>query len=75
MQSRRSVKRTSHRWKRNWRIRRKTFRGVDQLLQVVDRYLNIQELTPEILHEFVERILVHERSEGRKKKGLGRFLF
>ena len=49
--------------------------GVDQLLQVVDRYLNIQELTPEILHEFVERILVHERSEGRKKKGLGRFLF
>ena len=49
--------------------------GVDQLLQVVDRYLIIQELTPEILHEFVERILVHERSEGRKKKGLGRFLF
>ena len=48
---------------------------VDQLLQVVDRYLNIQELTPEILHEFVERILVHERSEGRKKKGLGPFLF
>ena len=47
--------------------------GVDQLLQVVDRYLNIQELTPEILHEFVERILVHERSEGRKKKGLGNF--
>jgi len=74
MQSRRSVKRTSHRWKRNWRIRR-NIQGVDQLLQVVDRYLNIQELTPEILHEFVERILVHERSEGRKKKGLGRFLF
>ena len=49
--------------------------GVDQLLQVLDRYLNIQELTPEILHEFVERILVHERSEGRTKKGLGRFLF
>ena len=29
----------------------------------------------EILHEFVERILVHERSEVRKKKGLGLFLF
>ncbi len=75
MQSRRSVKRTSHRWKRNWRNQEENVRGVDQLLQVVDRYLNIQELTPEILHEFVERILVHERSEGRKKKGLGRFLF
>lgn len=51
----------------------KEARGV--LSGVIDRYLNIQELTPEILHEFVERILVHERSEGRKKKGLGRFLF
>lgn len=42
--------------------------GVDRFLAVVDRYLDIQELTPEILHEFVERIVVHERSERRKKK-------
>ena len=52
-----------------------TFREWISSLQVVDRYLNIQELTPEILHEFVERILVHERSEGRKKKGLVDFYF
>ena len=75
MQSRRSVKRTSHRWKQNWRIRRKTFREWISSCRSWIGYLNIQELTPEILHEFVERILVHERSEGRKKKGLGRFLF
>ena len=74
MQSRRSVKRTSHRWT-ELEDQEENIQGLDQLLQVVDRYLNIQELTPEILHEFVERILVHERSEGRKKKGLGRFLF
>lgn len=42
--------------------------GVDQFLKVVDCYLDIQELTPEILHEFVERIVVHERSERWKKK-------
>lgn len=37
-------------------------------IQSVDRYLEIQELTPEVLHEFVERIVVHERSERWKKK-------
>ena len=42
--------------------------GGDQFLNIVDRYLDIQELTPEILHEFVERIVVHERSERWKKK-------
>lgn len=42
--------------------------GTDQFLNIVDRYLDIQELTPEILHEFVERIIVHERSERWKKK-------
>ena len=42
--------------------------GVDNFLAVVDRYLDIQELTPEVLHEFVERIVVHERSERWKKK-------
>lgn len=29
---------------------------------------NIQELTPEIMREFVEKIVVHERSEPHKKK-------
>lgn len=30
--------------------------GVNQFLNIVDRYLDVQELTPEILHEFVARI-------------------
>lgn len=42
--------------------------GVDQFLKVVDRYLDIRELAPEILHEFVECIVVHERSQPWKKK-------
>lgn len=39
-----------------------------QFLAVVDRCLNPQELTPELVHEFLERIVVHERSEPCKKK-------
>ena len=42
--------------------------GVDNFLAVVDRHLDIQELTPKVLHEFVERIVVHERSDRWKKK-------
>lgn len=42
--------------------------SVDRFLEIVDRYLDIRELTPEILHEFVDRIVVHERSERWKKK-------
>ena len=42
--------------------------NVNQFLAVVDRYLNPQELTHELVHEFVERIVVHERSEPSKKK-------
>lgn len=42
--------------------------NANQFLAVVDRYLNPQELTHELVHEFVERIVVHERSEPSKKK-------
>lgn len=42
--------------------------NANQFLAVVDRYLNPQELTSELVHEFVERIVVHERSEPSKKK-------
>lgn len=42
--------------------------GVDQFLKAVDRYLDIQELTLEILHEFMECIVVYERSQPWKKK-------
>ena len=40
----------------------------DRFLKVVQRYTDIRELTPEILHEFVEKIVIHERSEPWKKK-------
>lgn len=48
--------------------REESLENVDRFLEVVDRYLDIQELTPEVLHEFVDRIVVHERSERWKKK-------
>ena len=35
---------------------------------MVQRYTGIQELTPEIVREFIEKIVVHERSEPWKKK-------
>jgi hypothetical protein len=37
-------------------------------MAVVDRYTDIQKLTPEIVREFIDRIVVHERSEPYKKK-------
>lgn len=42
--------------------------NADRFLKVVQRYTEIQELTPEIVREFVEKIVVHERSEPWKKK-------
>lgn len=42
--------------------------NADRFLKVVQRYTDIQKLTPEIAHEFVEKIVVHERSEPWKKK-------
>lgn len=42
--------------------------NADRFLKVVQRYTEIQELTPEIVREFIEKIVVHERSEPWKKK-------
>ena len=42
--------------------------NADRFLKVVQRYTDIQELTPEIVREFIEKIVVHERSEPWKKK-------
>ena len=36
---------------------------VDRFLSVVERYTDIPELTPCILHEFVEKIIVHAASD------------
>ena len=50
------------------RSEKDTMLNADRFMAVVDRYTDIQELTPEIVREFVEKIVVHERSEPHKKK-------
>ena len=45
-----------------------TMLNADSFMAVVDRYTDIQNLTPEIVREFIDRIVVHERSEPYKKK-------
>ena len=42
--------------------------NVDRFLSIVKKYTNLTELTPEILHEFVDRIIVHDpdKSSGRR---------
>jgi translation initiation factor 2B subunit (eIF-2B alpha/beta/delta family) len=42
--------------------------NADRFLAIVDKYTDIRELTPEIVREFIDRIVVHERSEPYKKK-------
>ena len=42
--------------------------NVGNFLSIVDRHLEVPELTPEILREFVHHITVHERSGAYKKK-------
>lgn len=42
--------------------------NADRFLAIVERYTDIRELTPEIVREFIDRIVVHERSEPWKKK-------
>ncbi|WP_413927172.1 DUF4368 domain-containing protein [Clostridioides sp. ES-S-0001-03] len=34
----------------------------------MEKYTDIRELTPELVREFIEKIVVYERSEPRKKK-------
>ena len=39
--------------------------NVDRFLSVVRRYTTIEELTPAIVHEFIDRIIVHEPEQAR----------
>ena len=43
---------------------------VAQFLSIVRKYTNITELTPEIMHEFVEKIVVHapDKSSGHRRQ-------
>lgn len=42
--------------------------NVDRFLSIVKKYTHLTELTPEILHEFVDKVLVHapDKSSGRR---------
>ena len=41
---------------------------VKQFLSVVRKYTNLTELTPEIVHEFIDKIIVHapDKSSGKR---------
>ena len=39
--------------------------NVDRFLSVVRRYTTIEELTPAIIHEFIDRIIAHEPEQAR----------
>lgn len=41
--------------------------NVDKFLAIVNRYMEIPELTPRILHEFVEKIIVHVATDPHSK--------
>ena len=45
---------------------------VTQFLSIVRKYTNITELTPEIMHEFIEKIVVHapDKSSGHRRQQL-----
>ncbi|WP_313133521.1 DUF4368 domain-containing protein [Anaerocolumna sp.] len=47
---------------------RDTMLNADRFMAVVSRYTDIQALTPEIVREFIDKIVAHERSERWKKK-------
>jgi len=42
--------------------------NADRFLAIVERYTDIRQLTSEIVREFIDRIVVHERSEPWKRK-------
>lgn len=48
---------------------------IDRFLSVVERYTDIPELTPCILHEFVEKIIVHAASDPKGKNRTQRSTF
>ena len=41
--------------------------NVDRFLSIVDRYTEIPELTPHILHEFIEKIVIHAATDPHSK--------
>ena len=40
--------------------------NADGFLQIVRKYSSIEELTPDILHEFIDKIVIHHREKVQK---------
>lgn len=47
---------------------KETASNVDKFITLAKKYTKIEELTPEVLHTFVSKIVIHERSEKHKQK-------
>ena len=41
--------------------------GIDRFIEIAKKYTDIQELTPEILRTFIEKIVIHERDKWHSK--------
>ena len=41
--------------------------NIEKFIAIAKKYTDIQELTPEILHTFIAKIVVHEREEKNVK--------
>ena len=46
---------------------KETVSNVDKFISMAKKYTRITELTPEILHTFVSKIVIHERTERYKQ--------
>lgn len=42
--------------------------GIDRFIETAKKYTDLQELTPEILRTFIEKIVIHERDKPHSKK-------
>lgn len=42
--------------------------GIDRFIETAKKYTDLQELTPEILRTFIEKIVIHERDKPYSKK-------
>ncbi len=41
--------------------------NVERFVDIVHKYTNLQELTPEVLRTFIEKIVIHERTAKHSK--------
>ena len=40
----------------------------DKFLKMIEKYTDIEELTVPMINEYIEKIVVHEATRGRKRK-------